>query len=72
MRLGEWKGLLKKARKGNNEMELYNIVSDPRETTNVADEHPDIVQKMWEAVRDSHTEPVLDIDSFKMNLNYPD
>lgn len=72
VRMGEWKGLLKKARKGNNEMELYNIVSDPRETTNVAAEHPDIVQKMWDAVRDSHTEPVLDIDSFKMNLNYPD
>ena len=71
VRIGEWKGLLKKVQKGNNEMELYNIVSDPRETTDVSAEHPDIVEKMWEIVRSSHTEPVVPVEQFRMDINYP-
>ena len=71
VRIGEWKGLLQKAAKGNSEMELYNIVTDPRETCNVAAEHPEIVSRMWEVVRLSHDEPVLDIAKFKMDINYP-
>lgn len=71
VRIGDWKGLLMKAGKGNNDMELYNLKEDPRETTNVAAEHPEIVEKMWEVVRSSHEEPVLDIPKFKMDINYP-
>ena len=71
VRMGEWKGVLMKANQGNNQMELYNIEKDPRESANLAKEHPEIVTKMWEIVRDSHEEPVLDIPKFKLNLNYP-
>lgn len=71
VRIGEWKGLLMKVRSGNTDMELYNLVDDPRETTNVAAEHPDIVAKMWEIVRESHEETVLDVDQFKMDIKLP-
>ena len=72
VRIGEWKGLLQKAGSGNNEMELYNIVTDKRETTNVADEHPEIVARMWDIVRSSHEAPVYDIPKFDLKINYPE
>ena len=72
VRIGEWKGLLQKAAKGNNKMELYNIVSDPRESMNVAAEHPEIVEQMWQVVRESHEKPVFDIEKFNIDINFPE
>ena len=72
VRIGEWKGLLQKAAKGNSDMELYNLVSDPRESTNVAAEHPDIVKQMWEIVRESHEAPVYDIPKFNLDIQFPE
>ena len=72
VRIGEWKGLLQKANKGNQDMELYNIVNDPRETDNVASEHPEIVERMWEIVRSSHEEPVYRIPKFNTRINFPE
>ena len=57
VRWGEWKGLLRKVKAGNDRFELYNLASDPREERNVADIHPDIIERMWAFVNDSHTEP---------------
>ncbi|MCY1719993.1 arylsulfatase [Prolixibacteraceae bacterium Z1-6] len=42
-RIGKWKGV----RYGlSNEIELYNLDTDISETNNVADEHPEMIQKM--------------------------
>ncbi len=72
VRIGEWKGLLQKAGNGNKKMELYNLVSDPRETTDVAADHPDIVAKMWDVVRESHDPCAYDIPKFNLNIKYPE
>ena len=71
VRMGDWKGLVQKVAKGNSEMELYNLKDDPRESVNVAAEHPEIVSGMWEIVRENHEEPVLDVPQFRMDINDP-
>ena len=72
VRMGPWKGLLQKAREGNNEMELYNIVTDPRETTDLSAEHPEIVTKMWDIVRSSHDTCEIDVQKFNLEIPYPE
>jgi hypothetical protein len=43
VRLGQWKGLRPA---GSDALELYDLTHDPGETKNVADQHPDIIQKL--------------------------
>ena len=72
VRMGEWKGIVRKVLKGNTEMELYNLKEDPRESKDVASEHPEIVKEMWKAVKESHREANPDVPKFNMEINYPD
>jgi arylsulfatase len=44
VRIGDWKGLTAPAQP--EEWKLFNIVNDPGENTDLADKHPDIIQKM--------------------------
>lgn len=46
IREGKWKLLVNDDGSGT---ELYDIASDPKETTNVADDHPEIAQRLSEA-----------------------
>lgn len=66
LRMGDWKlvrsNLVPKAAKGKKakspsapKEELFNIASDPAETTDVAAQHPDIVAKMKEIMAAQHT-----------------
>jgi arylsulfatase len=65
VRMGDWKGvrvgLSKKQNaaaggsRGGSEVQLYNLRKDPAETTNVAAEHAEIVEKMKQIMRDQHT-----------------
>ena len=72
VRMDEWKGIVRKVLKGNAEMELYNLKEDPRESKDVASEHPDIVKEMWKAVKESHREANPDVPKFNMEIIYPD
>jgi arylsulfatase A-like enzyme len=64
VRMGDWKGvrvgLSKKQNaaaggsRGGSEVQLYNLRKDPAETTNVAAEHAEIVEKMKQIMRDQH------------------
>lgn len=54
VREGKWKGLLRKVRDNNNKFELFDLEADPRETTNLADKYPEIVERMWQRVAESH------------------
>lgn len=45
VRMGDWKGLHEVSDK-EGVWKLYNLANDPGENTNVADQHPDIVQNM--------------------------
>ncbi len=62
-RLAVWQGPYKLIRTGANAHELFNIESDPRETENLSDAHPDITQTLngyisaWQAHPDSAPMP---------------
>lgn len=72
VRIGKWKGLLQKVSKGNSQMELYDLETDPRETNNVASEHPDIVEAMWKAVRESHRKCDYDFPKYNLEITFPE
>jgi len=46
VRLGKWKGVRKNIFDGNLDIELYDLDNDILEQTNLADQHPDIVEKI--------------------------
>ena len=64
VRMGDWKGLRNRIFKGNMEIELYNLKSDPREQNNVAAQNPEVVKSIAQLMKQEHT-PAL-IDRFKM------
>ena len=61
VRIGDWKGirqnLLPKGKAGqpNLHIELYNLQSDPHETTDVSGQHADLVAKIEKLMREQHT-----------------
>ncbi len=65
VRMGDWKAIRKNIKKGNLDIELYNLQEDIREEIDVADQYPDIVKRMAQIMIDEHTEP--DLERFKMS-----
>ena len=57
IRMGNWKGIITDIRKGNTRMELYDLENDIQELHDVADKHPDIVEKFNQLMSDSSTPP---------------
>ena len=64
VRMGKWKGIRKDIKKGNLEIELYDLSIDPREENNVANEYPEIVKQIEGIMLQEHEAP--EIDRFKM------
>ena len=54
VRLGKWKGVRSRLKKGDLTIELYNLDDDPAETTNVADAHPEVVAILAQVMASSH------------------
>ncbi len=64
VRVGDWKGIRlnlhppagakKKKAAGSTELELYNLKTDPAETTNVAAQHPEIVARLLAIMKEQH------------------
>jgi len=54
VRMGDWKGVRLDEGKP---LELYNLLRDVGEQTNVAADHADIVSRMETIIKDSHREP---------------
>jgi len=65
VRIGKWKILWKNIKKGNKVIELYNLEEDLTEQHNVAAEHPEIVEKIFESIKAQHSTPENDI--FRIN-----
>lgn len=66
IRMGDWKVVKRnlKNKKKEATLELYNLKTDIRETNNVADEHPEIIEKANSILKSQHTEP--SIEKFKI------
>ena len=60
------KSLVCPIKEGNTQLELYDVRHDLLEEHDVAADHPDVVARMWEFIRASHTEPENPL--FKMEI----
>ncbi|MCF7567637.1 arylsulfatase [Sabulilitoribacter arenilitoris] len=65
IRMGKWKILWKNIKKGNKEIELYNLEEDLAETRNIASQHPEIVEKLFEIIKKEHSTP--EVERFKID-----
>ena len=64
IRMGKWKGIRMDIRKGNMDIQLFNLADDIQEQHDVASQHPDIIEKMREIMKAEHTTP--EVASFRM------
>ncbi|TKG89235.1 N-acetylgalactosamine-6-sulfatase [Puteibacter caeruleilacunae] len=55
VRFGKWKAIRKQIKKGNRELELYNLETDIREENNVAKQYPEQVKKAEQLMIEAHT-----------------
>jgi arylsulfatase A len=78
VRVGDWKAVRQKLHPGARQQapaavttELYDLATDPAETTNVAERHPDVVAQLEKLMREQHTPsslfPIRALDG-----NHPD
>lgn len=67
IRMGDWKVVRQHLKdKEKPTLELYNLAKDPTETTNVANEHPEILEKAAVIFEQEHRKPEL--ERFQMPL----
>ncbi|VAX27072.1 Arylsulfatase [hydrothermal vent metagenome] len=65
VRMDKWKGIRKNIFEGNMDIELYDLEKDIKEENNVADQNPDVVQKINEIMKQAHTPSVIKRFQFK-------
>ena len=63
IRVGDWKAVRQNLSKNAVKTELYNIANDIGEKTDVAAEHPDVVQKLEAMMAEQHVPSAL----FRLN-----
>lgn len=61
IRIDKWKGIKKGLFKGESRLKLYDLSVDSKELNDVASEHPDIVTKMENMMKEAHNTPSMDI-----------
>ena len=59
VRMGKWKALRQDIKKGNMEIQLFNLDEDLQEQNNVAADNPEIVKKMRQIMIDEHQQSTL-------------
>lgn len=65
--IGDWKGVRREMGKGNTKIELFDLATDEGETTDVAEAHPDLVERIRVIMQSDRTPsaafpmPILDI-----------
>lgn len=60
VRLGDWKGIRKNILKDSLRIELYHLPSDPKEENNVAQENPEIVEKIEQIMKENHQTALIE------------
>ena len=64
IREGKWKAIRRNIFKGNKEIELYNLETDPTEQEDVSAQYPKVVQRMKTYLKEAHTP--AEIERFKI------
>lgn len=57
VRMGKWKMIWKDIKKGNKDVELYDLETDIREENNIMEQHPEMREKFFDIVKKEHTAP---------------
>lgn len=60
VRMRDWKGMRMNIFKGNMELELYNLKTDPSEQQNVAADNPEIVKQIEQIMKQEHTSATIE------------
>ena len=63
-RMGDYKAILKDIKKGNKQIELYNLSIDLKEQNDISSEYPDIVRYFENIIKKEHVRS--DIERFEM------
>lgn len=58
VRMGKWKIIWKQIKKGNKEIELYNLEEDIQEMNDLSASHPEISAKLIDIIRKEHQTPI--------------
>lgn len=58
IRMGKWKFLWKNIKKGNKDVELYNLEEDIKEEHNVATANPELIEQCMAIIKKEHTTPL--------------
>jgi len=66
IRMGRWKGLIENVKKGNNQMQLFDLYADPAELFDIAKQYPDIVARLDEKIHQAHV--ISEIEKFRLPL----
>jgi arylsulfatase A len=56
VRMGNWKAVRYNVFEGNRSIELYDLKSDPSESNDLADQYPEIAERMAEIMTEARTE----------------
>ena len=59
IRMGRWKGIIRDIKKNNMTFELYDLEIDISEDNDVAIEHPEIIERMNQIIKEQHTQSEL-------------
>ena len=62
--MGDYKAILKDIKKGNKQIELYNLSIDLKEQNDISSEYPDIVRDFENIIKKEHVRS--DIERFEM------
>ena len=60
IRKDNWKGIKKNLLKGKSKLQLFNLEDDPKEMIDLAENYPEIVDKLENLMKKAHTKAALE------------
>lgn len=60
IRTDNWKGIKKNLLKGKSKLQLFNLEDDPKEMNDLAENYPEVVDKLENLMEKAHTKAALE------------